>query len=104
MRDAPAVEILQGLCERGVTVRAYDPVAMPLAARLLPDVQMCKNAFEACEGADAMVLVTEWNQFRMLDLEHLHRVLRQPVVVDLRNVYEPGPMREAGFRYTCVGR
>ncbi|MBW2313712.1 MAG: UDP-glucose/GDP-mannose dehydrogenase family protein [Deltaproteobacteria bacterium] len=104
MRDAPAVEIIRGLQGRGVTVRAYDPVAMPVAARMMPDVQMCKNAYEACEGADAMLLITEWNQFRMLDLERLRSVLRQPVVVDLRNVYEPGPMREAGFHYSCVGR
>jgi len=104
MRDAPSVEIVRGLLSRGATVRAYDPVAMPQAARILPDVQMCKNAYEACEGADAMVLVTEWNQFRMLDLDRLKRVLREPVVIDLRNVYEPGPMRAAGFHYTCVGR
>jgi UDPglucose 6-dehydrogenase len=104
MRDAPSVEIVKGLQARGVSIRAYDPVAMPVAARILPDVQMCKHAYEACEGADAMLLVTEWNQFRMLDLERLRSVLRRPVVVDLRNVYEPGPMREAGFRYTCVGR
>ena len=104
MRDAPALEIVRGLRARGVAVRAYDPVAMPAAAHVLPEVQMCKNDYEACEGADAMLLVTEWNQFRMLDLERLRGVLRQPVVVDLRNVYEPGPMRAAGFRYTCVGR
>jgi len=104
MRDAPAVEIVRGLRARGAAVRAYDPVAMPAAARVLPEIQMCKNAYEACEGADAMLLVTEWNQFRMLDLERLRGLLRQPVVVDLRNVYEPGPMRAAGFRYTCVGR
>jgi UDPglucose 6-dehydrogenase len=104
MRDAPAVDILRGLQGRGALLRAYDPVAMTMAARLLPDVQMCKNAYEACEGADAMVLVTEWNQFRMLDLDRLRDAMRQPVVVDLRNVYEPEPMRRAGFRYTCVGR
>jgi UDPglucose 6-dehydrogenase len=104
MRDAPAVDILRGLQERGALLRAYDPVAMTAAARLLPDVQMCKNAYEACEGADAMVLVTEWNQFRMLDLDRLRAAMRQPVVVDLRNVYEPEPMRRAGFRYRCVGR
>ena len=104
MREAPSIVIVKGLQARGVAIRAYDPVAMPVAARCLPGVQLCKNAYEACEGADAMVLVTEWNQFRMLDLERLKKLLRQPVVVDLRNVYEPGPMRKAGFRYTCVGR
>lgn len=104
MRDAPSIEIARSLQARGAVLRAFDPVAMEVAARELPDVQMCKNAYEACEGADAMVLVTEWNQFRMLDLERLRRALRQPVVVDLRNVYEPAPMRAAGFRYSCVGR
>jgi UDPglucose 6-dehydrogenase len=104
LREAPAIDIARELLARGAEVRAFDPVAMPGAARLLPDVQFCKHAFGACEGADAMVLVTEWNQFRMLDLERLRSVLRQPVVVDLRNVYEPGAMRAAGFRYTCVGR
>jgi UDPglucose 6-dehydrogenase len=104
MRDSPALDIARGLRERGAHLRAYDPVAMPNAARLLPEVTLCKDAYEACENADAMVLVTEWNQFRMLDLERVKRLLRQPVVVDLRNVYKPGPMRQAGFRYVSVGR
>lgn len=104
MRDAPAVDIARGLQARGAHVRAYDPVAMPNAARLLPGVTLCKDAYEACENADAMVLVTEWNQFRMLDLERVKRLLRQPVVVDLRNVYKPEPMEESGFRYASVGR
>jgi len=65
---------------------------------------LCKDAYEACEGADALVLMTEWNQFRMLDLERIKRLLHRPVVIDLRNVYEPGPMRAAGFEYACVGR
>ena len=104
MRDAPAVDIVTALRERGAAVRAYDPVAMPTAARLLPDVTLCKNAYEACENADALVIVTEWNQFRMLDLDRVRALLRRPVVVDLRNVYDPLPMRAAGFEYTCVGR
>ena len=104
MRDAPAVEILQSLISRGAQVRAYDPAAMSKAQKLLPDVQMCQNEYEACEGADALVIITEWNQFRMLDLERVKGLLRTPVVIDLRNVYEPEPMRAAGFEYTCVGR
>jgi UDPglucose 6-dehydrogenase len=103
-REAPAIAIARSLQEKGATIRAFDPVAMEAAAHQIPDAQMCKNAYEACEGADAMVLVTEWNQFRMLDLERLRRALRAPVVVDLRNVYEPGPMQAAGFHYVCVGR
>jgi UDPglucose 6-dehydrogenase len=104
MRDAPALDIIRGLEKRGARIRAYDPQAMGEASRLLPDLATCDNAYEACSGADALVLVTEWNQFRMLDLARIKSLLRQPVVVDLRNIYEPGPMREAGFRYFCVGR
>ena len=104
MRDAPAVEIVQSLISRGARVRAYDPAAMSKAQKLLPEVQMCQNEYEACQGADALVIITEWNQFRMLDLERVKSLLRTPVVIDLRNVYEPEPMRAAGFAYTCVGR
>ena len=104
MRDAPAVDIIRGLEKRGARVRAYDPQAMGEASKLLPDLATCDDAYEACSGADALVLVTEWNQFRMLDLARVKSLLRQPVIVDLRNIYEPGSMREAGFRYFCVGR
>jgi UDPglucose 6-dehydrogenase len=104
MRDAPAVDIIRALLERGARVRAYDPAAMENAAPMLPGVRMCQDAYEPCEGADALVIVTEWNQFRMLDLERIAKLLRQPVVVDLRNVYDPAAMRKAGFRYACVGR
>lgn len=104
MRDAPSVDILRKLQQRGATIRAFDPVAMPNAAKELPDVTLCKNAYETCEGADALVLMTEWNQFRMLDLQRVQKLLREPVVVDLRNVYDPETMRRAGFRYDSVGR
>jgi UDPglucose 6-dehydrogenase len=104
MRDAPSVDIIRGLEKKGARIRAYDPQAMREASKLLPDLATCDNAYEACSGADALVLVTEWNQFRMLDLARIKSLLRQPVIVDLRNIYEPGPMREAGFRYFCVGR
>jgi UDPglucose 6-dehydrogenase len=104
MRDAPSLDILKKLQQRGAAVRAFDPVAMPNAARELPDVTLCKNEYEACENADALVLMTEWNQFRMLDLERVRTLLREPVVVDLRNVYDPVSMRKAGFRYDSVGR
>jgi UDPglucose 6-dehydrogenase len=104
MRDAPSVDILAGLEERGARVRAFDPVAMPAAEKLMPTVTMCEDSYEACEGADGLVIMTEWNQFRMLDLERIKSLMRAPVVVDLRNVYEPAQMRGAGFRYVCVGR
>ena len=70
----------------------------------MPELELCRNAYDACRDADAMVLVTEWNEFRMLDLGRVRSLLREPVIVDLRNVYEPEPMRQAGFRYVCVGR
>jgi UDPglucose 6-dehydrogenase len=104
MRDAPALDIVAALEQQGAVVRAYDPVAMEAARKLLPNVTLCEDAYEACEDADALVIVTEWNQFRMLDLERVKSLLREPVVVDLRNVYDPVRMRESGFRYTCVGR
>jgi UDPglucose 6-dehydrogenase len=104
MRDAPSVEILPRLIEAGARVRAYDPQAMQAAARLLPDVAMCEDAYMACTGADVLVIITEWNQFRMLDLNRVKDVIRRPAIVDLRNVYDPVPMRAAGFTYLGVGR
>jgi len=104
MREAPAVDIVQGLLERGAAVRAYDPQAMPNAARILPGVTLCEDAYEAVRGADALVLVTEWNQFRMLDLARIKSLLSRPLIVDLRNVYKPDLMRGAGFTYVSVGR
>jgi UDPglucose 6-dehydrogenase len=104
MRDAPALDIVEGLQKGGATVRAFDPVAMPVAEKLLQGVRFCGDAYEACENADAVVIVTEWNQFRMLELERVRRLLARPVMIDLRNVYEPGPMAKAGFEYHSVGR
>ncbi len=104
MREAPSVDIIESLIERGAHIRAYDPQAMPHAAKLLPQIVPCQDAYEACDGADGLVIITEWNQFRMLDLNRAKELLRQPVIVDLRNIYDPGSMRAAGFRYVCVGR
>ena len=104
MRDAPSIDIAKGLATRGAVLRAFDPVAMRAAEPLLPGVTLCKDAYQACEGADAAVIVTEWNQFRMLDLERIRLTLRRPVMIDLRNVYEPETLRQAGFEYSSVGR
>jgi len=104
IRDAPALDIIRGLLEQDVTVQAFDPQAMESAKRMLPGVTMCESAYDACHQADALVIVTEWNQFRMLDLGRVRELLRRPAIVDLRNVYEPAPVREAGFTYTSVGR
>lgn len=104
VRDSPAVEIVRALQERGAHVRAFDPEAMRPAAEHLPDMTLCKDAYGACDGADVLVLATEWNQFRMLDLDRVKAALARPVIVDLRNVYDPTPMAAAGFRYYGVGR
>jgi UDPglucose 6-dehydrogenase len=104
MREAPSIHIVRALQARGAVVRAFDPAAMTNAGRELPSLVLCKNEYEACEQADALVLMTEWNQFRMLDLARVRSLLREPVVVDVRNVYEPEAMRRAGFRYESVGR
>ena len=104
IREAPAIDIITTLLTQGAHIKAYDPVAMPMAQQVLPDIEYCRDAYETCAGSDALVLVTEWNQFRALDLERVYALLQQPVMIDLRNVYEPAMMRRLGFRYTAVGR
>lgn len=104
MRDAPSVTILSTLIEHGARVRAHDPQAMHEAARILPDVKYCASAYEACDGSDAVVLMTEWNEYRALDLIRIRSLLKEPVFVDLRNVYRPIAMKQLGFRYISVGR
>jgi UDPglucose 6-dehydrogenase len=104
MRDAPSVEVAHMLQREGAEVRGYDPVAMAVAAKTMPNVSMCGNPYELAEGCDALVLMTEWNEFKHLDLARLRSIMRMPVMVDGRNVYEPGVMWEAGFLYRGVGR
>lgn len=104
IRESPALPIVQGLLDGGATVRAFDPEAMESCRPLFPAVTFCDNAYEAAEGADALVIVTEWNQFRKLELDRLHHLLHQPLVIDLRNLYEPEKMAAAGFRYISIGR
>jgi UDPglucose 6-dehydrogenase len=104
MRDAASLSIAQTLVDSGVRVIAYDPEGMAQARALMPDVVMCDSAYKAVEGSDAVVLVTEWDAFRALDLERLKKTMSSPVFVDLRNVYNPLEMRLAGFTYHSVGR
>ena len=104
MRDAPSLTIVPALREAGATVRAYDPQGMDEAKKDLDGVAWCEGAYEAMEDADALVIVTEWNEFRALDLERAKSLLRVPSVIDLRNVYDPEEMKAKGFDYTCVGR
>ena len=104
MREAPSVDIIRGLLERGAVVRAYDPAAMEEARKVLSEIAYAEDEYDAVEGADVLVLMTEWNQFRALDLERIRALLRAPKVADLRNIYEPKAMRELGFDYIGVGR
>jgi UDPglucose 6-dehydrogenase len=105
MREAKSVEVIDGLLKLGVAVRSYDPVAMPNARRSLPgSITFCESPYEAAAGADAVALVTEWNEFKFLDLERLRGVMRQPVIFDGRNLWQPDRMRRLGFEYYSIGR
>ena len=104
IRESPALPIVQGLLDRGATVRAFDPEAMTACRPLFPALTFCENAYEVAEGADALIIATEWNQFRKLELDRLHQLLRQPRIIDLRNLYEPEKMAAAGFEYVSLGR
>jgi UDPglucose 6-dehydrogenase len=104
MRDSPSLSILPPLIEGGATIRAFDPEGMAEAKKLMPDLDYCGDAYQAIEGADALVLVTEWNEFRGLDLTRVKNLLRSPIVIDLRNIYQPDDMTSAGFTYHSIGR
>ena len=104
MRDSPTIPIIGGLQERGATIRAYDPQAMENAQQFFKDITYCADAYETADGADALVLATEWNVFRALDFERVKKAMTQPVLIDLRNVYDVNRMRTLGFTYTSVGR
>ena len=104
MRDAPSLAIIPALQDAGAAIRAYDPAAMHEAASLLPGVHWCEDAYDAAAGSDAVVLITEWNEFRALDFERLASTVKTKVLVDLRNVYRPDEVRAAGFAYSSIGR
>jgi UDPglucose 6-dehydrogenase len=104
MREAPSVDIIRALLERGARVRAYDPVAVEQAKKVLSDVEYASDEYEAANGADVLVFMTEWNQFRALDMQKIKGLMRAPRIADLRNIYEPQRMREFGFDYVGVGR
>lgn len=104
MRDAPSVEIICGLIDAGASVVAYDPVAQSEAEKHLPKIEYAEDEYAAATGADVLVFITEWNQFRALDMERIHKLMRTPNIADLRNIYEPADIRELGFNYVGVGR
>ncbi|HVR37988.1 MAG TPA: UDP-glucose/GDP-mannose dehydrogenase family protein [Thermoanaerobaculia bacterium] len=104
MRDSPTIPIIKGLQALGATIHAYDPQATENAKAIFENVQYCEDAYRTAEGADALVIATEWNVFRALDLQRIRKALRQPVVIDLRNVYDPQRMKAEHFQYFSVGR
>ena len=108
IRESPAITIIKALMQSGARIRAYDPAAMEEAKKALSasgsEMTFCQDAYDTAKGCDGLILMTEWNQFRNLDLGRIREVLKQPVFIDLRNVYDPGKMAELGFRYVGVGR
>ncbi len=104
MRDAPSVDIIRGLVQAGAIVTAYDPVARQEAVKVLPEIDYAGDEYEAATGAEVLVFVTEWNQFRALDMERIRKIMKVPRIADLRNIYDPADMRALGFEYVGVGR
>jgi UDPglucose 6-dehydrogenase len=104
MREAPSIDVAHMLQGAGAAVKGYDPVSMEWAGRIMPGVQLAEDAYELVSGCDAIIVCTEWNEFKQLDLERVKRLMKQPVIVDGRNIYEPGHMRTFGFTYVGVGR
>ena len=104
IRESSSIAIIQGLLEMGAKIKAFDPTAMEEAKAILPEIEYGKDAYDVAKGVDALVLATEWNQFRRLDLQRIKGQLKDPIFIDLRNVYDPDQMRQLGFIYCGVGR
>ncbi|KAF0135321.1 MAG: UDPglucose 6-dehydrogenase [Candidatus Saganbacteria bacterium] len=104
LRDAPSLKIINSLTKKGAIIKAYDPAAETTAKKTLPNVQFCKDIYEALKGADAIVLATEWPEFRDLDFEKVKKIVKNPVIFDGRNIYDPKRIREMGFKYIGIGR
>ena len=104
MRDSVSLDVIPALQAAGATVRAYDPEGVNEAKKLLPNVVWCKDAYDAMQGVDAVAILTEWNEFRALDVTRMKDLMKTPVMVDLRNIYKAAEMRAAGFTYASIGR
>jgi UDPglucose 6-dehydrogenase len=104
MRDAPSIDVAEALIKAGAHVRGYDPVAMDVARPLLPDVELVDDAYNLADGADALVLTTEWNEFLHLDFHNIRKRMNAPVMIDGRNLFDPDKMKDFGFTYRGVGR
>ncbi|MBV9955517.1 MAG: UDP-glucose 6-dehydrogenase, partial [Pseudolabrys sp.] len=104
MREAPSIPLIEGLQAMGATIRAYDPTGMEQAKSVLSNVTFCDNAYDCAQGAAALVIVTEWEEFRALDFARLKQAMASPILLDLRNVYRPQDILNQGFSYHGVGR
>lgn len=104
MREAPSIDIIKKLQQKGAIIQAYDPVAMDNARKILTDIKFCQSPIEAANGADALLILTEWNEFKQLDLSEIKNVMRQPLIFDGRNIYDPTKLKVLGFDYKGVGR
>ena len=104
IREAPALEVIHLLENEGALIKGYDPQAMPAAKKQLKGVTFCDNPYQVAEGADALVLATEWNEFKQLDFARIFRLMRNPVIMDGRNLWDPAKIRSFGFKYYGVGR
>jgi UDPglucose 6-dehydrogenase len=104
IRDAPSIPLITALQDMGAVVRVFDPVGMEQARKVLENVTFCDNAYDCARGCHAIVIVTEWEQFRALDLKEMAAIMVCPVIVDLRNIYSPDEVKRAGFLYCGVGR
>ena len=104
MRDSPSLDIIPALQKAGAKIQAYDPEGMDQAKGYLRGIKWCNNPYEALDGAEALVFLTEWNQFRALDLKRIKKTLKKPTIIDLRNIYVPGQMKKMGFKYISIGR
>ena len=104
IRNAPAIDIIKMLLHEGAKIKAYDPKAMPKTRKILKGVTFCKNAYEVARNADALAIITEWDEFRKLNLRKLRETMLQPIIIDGRNIFDPGKMERAGFIYKSIGR
>jgi UDPglucose 6-dehydrogenase len=104
IREGASLVIIRDLLKAGAEIRAFDPQAMAPASREMPEILLCKDAYHASEGADVLVIVTEWNEFRALELGRVKKLLKRPRLVDLRNIYDPESVRKNGFEYWGIGR
>jgi UDPglucose 6-dehydrogenase len=104
VREAPSIDVIENLLQKGATIRAYDPKAMPVLKARMNSIEYCSDPYAVADGADALLIVTEWEEFKKLDLDRLKKMMRRPVLVDGRNMFDPKAMRDRGFVYRGVGR